>query len=1392
MQRRRRVFYFSSTSACATGPSAPEEMYGPLGLRCVSLSSTWPRGEVAARQLWGRSGGGGSMSTVRFVRGARREVPRSPGGEVNLQPPPEIPRAVPGNLLMKLMPLVMVAAMVGMVALMFTSGAAANPMMLMFPAMMLMSMVGMLAGGGKSGGARTAEANEDRKDYLRYLDQLRRDVAETERAQRKALEWSHPDPETLWSVAGTERMWERRLSDPDFAHVRVGCGDQRLATRLVPPETGPVEELEPVSAVSLRRFVRAHSVVAALPTAVSLRGFAALSIAGDRDCARAMTRAMLASLCSFHGPDHLAVAIVCGPDTVEQWEWTKWLPHTQHESLRDGAGSARMIFGSFLELDSALGEVLGLRARFARGAVPVAGVVQLVIVVDGGLLDNRSTDLTDTGLDSVTIIDLSGLCPRLAASRGLQLLAENGTIGAVSGTTVEVFAVADSMSTTQADAVARRLSPFRAPAASSAVEVVDDDGVRVSGWNSLVGIADVGTLDTDRAWTMRRGRDRLRVPIGVAPDGSAVEIDLKESAENGMGPHGLCIGATGSGKSEFLRTLVLGLVSTHAPEQLNLVLVDFKGGATFAGLESAPHVAAVITNLSEDLALVDRMRDALAGEMNRRQELLRSAGNFANVSDYERARAAGADLVPMPALFVVVDEFSELLSQQPEFAELFVAIGRLGRSLHMHLLLASQRLEEGKLRGLDSHLSYRIGLKTFSANESRSVLGVPDAYHLPAQPGAGYLKCDSAEIVRFAAAYVSGPYEPPRVTTGARTALGVDIRPKPFTAYAVPLDPLDLPRVDPAEVPVEEPRSVDPDGTGVSVLDVVVGRIRGRGTPAHEVWLPPLDAAPTLAQLLPGSVVPQRIDPLSRLRASIGIVDRPFDQRRDLLTVDLSGAAGHVAIVGAPQSGKSTALRSLILALALTHTPAQIQFYCLDFGGGTLAGLADLPHVGSVANRLDVDRVRRTVAEVAAVVRQREKTFRERGIDSMAEFRRRRAGQPVDPDDRFGDVFLVIDGWPSIRSDFESLEQQIATLTTQGLAFGLHLILTASRWAEVRPATKDLIGTRLELRLGDPSDSDMGRAKAASVPEGRPGRGMTRDGLHLLIALPRVDELNSVEDLSSAVGDAVAAAAAASPGLSAPPVRMLPELLDRSDILGRLGDTWPRSRGSIPELGIPIGIDEAELAPVLVDFSENPHFVVFGDSECGKTSLLRGMCRSLVAANSADRVKIIIADYRRTLLGTIDSGHLAGYAASQPALTAMIVDLAGRMSDRMPGSDVTQQQLRERSWWDGPEVFVIVDDYDLVATSSGNPLAPLVEHLPHARDIGLHLIVARRSGGAGRALFDPVIGRLRDLVTPGLVMSGSRDEGNLLGTVRPSAMPPGRGVFVDRSGQVLVQLGHSS
>ena len=205
------------------------------------------------------------------------------------------------------------------------------------------------------------------------------------------------------------------------------------------------------------------------------------------------------------------------------------------------------------------------------------------------------------------------------------------------------------------------------------------------------------------------------------------------------------------------------MIVGHSSEELNLVLIDFKGGATFAGLEPAPHVAAVITNLSDKAVLVARMRDALMGEMNRRQEVLRAAGNLDGIAAYQRRRRMDTRLGPLPTLFIIVDEFSELLSQQPDFADVFVTIGRLGRSLGVHLLLASQRLDEGRLRGLESHLSYRVCLKTLSVNESRVVLGTSEAYELPGTPGAAYLRVGTDAPVRFQTAFVSGhPAERPR------------------------------------------------------------------------------------------------------------------------------------------------------------------------------------------------------------------------------------------------------------------------------------------------------------------------------------------------------------------------------------------------------------------------------------------------------------------------------------------------------------------------------------------------------------------------------------------------------------------------------------------------------
>ena len=846
------------------------------------------------------------------------------------------------------------------------------------------------------------------------------------------------------------------------------------------------------------------------------------------------------------------------------------------------------------------------------------------------------------------------------------------------------------------------------------------------------------------------------MPIGTTATDAPLELDIKEAAEKGMGPHGLCIGATGSGKSEFLRTVALGMMARHSPEELNLALIDFKGGATFAGLEPAPHVAAVITNLSDKAALVARMRDALTGEMNRRQEALRLAGNLDGIAAYDRARRAGAQLARLPVLFIIVDEFSELLSQHPDFADVFVAIGRLGRSLGMHLLLASQRLDEGRLRGLESHLSYRVCLKTLSANESRLVLGTSDAYELPGAPGAAYLRVGTDELIRFQTAYVSGPCnakthcpaEPPDLPDGDKNPTLVRL----FTAE--PAGPVEL--VDSVGLDVVNQRTV---------LQTVVERLSGYGPRAHEVWLPPLGVAPALDTMLRES--------MPALTVSIGLVDRPFEQRRTPLIVDLSGAAGNVAVVGAPQSGKSTALRTLITALAVTHDPSSVQFYCLDFGGGVLASLRGWPHVGSVAGRADPQLARRMVAQLEAIIRSREATFRDHGIESMARYRQLKARR--DPAcDRFGDVFLIVDGWATVRREFETIEASITSVAAQGLSFGVHVVMSASRWAEIRPALKDQIGTRIELRLGDPADSEFDRRRAQQVPEGDPGRGLSDDGLHMVIALPRLDSAGG-EFLWDRNNE-----------FTAPPIPLLPAHVDHHSVVERAGD----GRGT----DILIGLEESELRSIAIDFAQQQHLLVLGDGDCGKTTALRTICRELVRTTTAAQCQLFIVDFRRSLLDVVDpeSGHLGGYLASADAVDAVIPRLADWLRGRVPMSNVTSMQLRTRSWWSGPEIYVLIDDYDLVATDRGNPLMPLLEFLPQAEDLGLHVVVARRSGGAARAMFEPLLAGLRDAGCMALLMSGTPDEGLAIGSVRQSPMPPGRGTLITRQGDSqLVQVAWS-
>jgi len=1240
-----------------------------------------------------------------------------------------------------------------------------NPITYVAGSFFLISALAMVVGSLLSARSQNrGQVQQQRWEFLRHLTRTRDRVRRIAQAQREREQWGGPAPETLWSVAASERLWERRPDDDDFGAVRIGVGRQQLAATLVPAESGPVEDLDPLSATALRRFVTTHRAVPDLPLRVALRRFAALGVSAPEDpgAARALVRALLCQAAVFHAPSDLVVLVCTAHPDHPDWAWVKWLPHARHPSELDYAGPVRLVDPSLQVLEDSLGAELTRRSGFNPHVDPPTDLPHVLIVLDGARVTGSELALDPEGLQAVTVLDLDGHAAEVVRRGGVHLeLDEEGAITVVAGAQREYLGEADTVAVPVAEALARQLAGYRLATGALAQDLATVEATLPA----LLDCPDAAALDLGRLWRPRPQRDRLRAPIGVAADGSVLELDVKEAAQDGMGPHGLLIGATGSGKSELLRTLVLGLAATHPPDVLNMVLVDFKGGATFAGMSALGQVAAVITNLQDDEGLVARMHQALSGELNRRQELLRAAGNLVSVRDYERARQRGAPLAPLPNLLLVVDEFSELIAQREEFVDLFVQIGRLGRSLGLHLLLASQRLEEGKIRGLEAHLSYRIALRTFSAEESRAVLGVDEAYTLPSSPGHGLLRTDTTVLTRFRTAYVSGPYGDAAEAPDGLLAGPSEVRPFPASM---------LPGPRHLAAPVAAPAAED-DPTRPTVLSVMVDRIAAGGGRAHQVWLPPLDAPEPLDVLLGG--IGER--PGRGLGADgpelcvpIGTVDLPYQQRREPFVVDLSGAGGHVGVVGRPRSGKSTALRTLVAALALRHTPAEVQFYCLDFSGALLA-LKDLPHVGGVAGRQEPEVVQRLVAEVATILEDRERRFRELGVDSMATYRRMRADGRV-TDDPFGDVLLVVDGWGVLRGEFEELEATIIAMAARSLTYGVHIVLATNRWMDLRLGMRDIVGTKTELRLGDAIDSEIDRKLAATVPD-RPGRGIGPHRAHHLVGVPRIDGRNSVDGLGAGLADLVARVVRAWSGPPAPPVRLLPRVVE----LDRLRSTSGRD--------LVIGLEGSRLGTVALDQRTDPGLLLIGDQESGKTATLRAIGRQIVETNGDRDAKLVVVDYRRSMLGEFDGPNLLAYVGSGAQLDFVVSELVAAMRQRLPGPEVTPTALRDRSWWQGPELHVLVDDYELVATTT-NPLAPLLPYLAQARDVGLHLYVARRAGGASRALLDPVLGGMRELNFPAVLLSAPRDEIQLLG-LRPGPHPPGRGTLVHRRwGTVPIQL----
>lgn len=1306
----------------------------------------------------------------RLIFEARRRLPGPPTRKqaITIEAPPELPRLVPPSLLRRVLPYLIVVLIVGMVvALVATGMRIISPQTLFFPFVLLLAATAFYRGTDNK--TRTEEVDAERADYLRYLSVVRDNVRTQAASQRAALEWSHPEPHRLADMAGTRRQWERDHHDADFLVVRTGTHDTRLGTTLQVKDTADEIDLEPVSHSALRGLLDVQRTVRSAPATVDLAKVSRITVIGTDDDVRSVLRAWIAQAVTWHDPAVLGVALAAADASSlesDAWSWLKWLPHSDIPGQFDGVGPARHLVSGSSALAALLDSELADRDTF--GAQNSGR--HLLIVVDDPEIPDLELPVPVRGLAGVTVVRRATGEPgpdHYADPERPVFRISDGAMDRWTGTGWQRSVdTVDQLSPPAAAHLARGLArwdsnPNRARSA----------GTPLATFGTLLGISDPAAIDVAALWAPRSRAEELRVPIGVTTTGEPLIFDLKDEAEGGMGPHGLMIGMTGSGKSQTLMSILLSLLTTHSAERLIVIYADFKGEAGADIFRDFPQVVAVISNMAEKRSLADRFADTLRGEVARREQLLMEAGRrvqgsaFGSVLEYEsateQAAAAGIDLPPIPTLLVVADEFSLMLADHPEYAELFDYVARKGRSFRIHILFASQTLDVGRIKDIDKNTSYRIGLKVASPAISRQVIGVEDAYHIEAGPehkGEGFLvPTPGAAPVKFRSTYVDGIYDPPRQQKSV--VMQAVPTPQVFTAGHVTASADTVIVSDDTDEAPRAPRKL---------VATVGGQLAGYGPQAPRLWLPPLDEPIELADLSVRTGIPA-----GQRRWPLGEIDRPFQMRRDPLIFDATSAAANLLIHGGPKSGKSTALQSFILSAAATHSPREVSFYCLDYGGGGLRDLKSLAHVGSVASPLEPERIRRTFGELEQLLRRRQA--------------RAATGDGRDRDDH-GEVFLVIDNLYAFSRDntdtFNTrnpLLAKVTELVNIGMSYGIHVVITTPNWLEVPLAMRDGLGMRLELRLADSHDSNVRvtgalTRPADSVPVDQPGRGLTMAAEHFLFATPDLASIASINDRY--------------PGLTAPPVRLLPSDLAPESVA-------PLYRS--PESVI-IGQREEDLGAVAVDFAANPLLMVFGDAKAGKTTLLRHLIRTIRDNSTDETVAFTVVDRR---LHLVDEPLFADneYTPNIDRVTPAMLGLAALLEKRRPPQGLTAAELSAWSYRNGADRhlhYLIIDDIDQIPDApavSGpfvgqRPWSALLGLLSQAQELGLRVIVTSRATGSAHAVMTaPLLRRLNELQATIVMLSGNpQDSGKLRGH-RFTRLPAGRAVLLsDHDEPTYVQL----
>ncbi|MEO7117486.1 MAG: FtsK/SpoIIIE domain-containing protein, partial [Candidatus Limnocylindrales bacterium] len=819
-----------------------------------------------------------------------------------------------------------------------------------------------------------------------------------------------------------------------------------------------------------------HQVDPDVPVDVDLRGVGVLGVAGSEPEREALLRWLLLQAAILDSPRDLAVVVLTPEAEAPRWEWTRWLPHTT--TLVAGLHAARTVAAApddvrvvFQMIDDLIVS-RRIEAERRLGYGDGNWRPHVLVVIPGEILIPRpslSRVLSSCQEFGISII--------VGAARSEQLPGECRAIvqcgAAGNDLAVTVTATGDTIPGIVGDGVpleaslttALSLAPVRDVSAATAAGEVPRSVLLLD----LLDLPEPDAAGIRARWDAHAGSGGLGAPIGVGAAGR-VSLDLRRD-----GPHGLAAGTTGAGKSELLQSLVASLAATHPANRLTFVLVDYKGGAAFKDCVALPHTVGFFTDL--DAHLAQRALVSLNAELRRREHILSETGTK-DIIDLERRDPARA-----PAnLFIVFDEFAFLKKEVPEFVAGVIDIAQRGRSLGVHLMLATQRPQGVVDDNIRANTNLRIALRIADEVDSNDVIDRPDAAHIPKSiPGRAYVRTGHSDVQTVQSAYVGA------ISSGGPQRVVTKVVAFPFGSGMGP-------RAGGGGGPEEG----DERPTDLQRLVTAIAAANDEaGIPAQPLpWLPPLASEYHLGALL---AEPAATVAMSELAAPLGVIDLPAEQSQRQWTLYL-GAVGHVLIYGTSGTGKSTLLRTLAASLASKLWPSDLHLYGLDFASRGLRSIASLPHCGGVVNADEIEKVERFLVMIDNLIDERKAALGAVGASSLAEYRA--AHGPLLPY-----VVVLLDGYAGFTSvfmevDHGALLDRVARQVAEGRAAGVHFAITADRRNAIPSSLSGVISERIVLRMADRDEyATLGLPSSIAETELPAGRGFVDDAREVQFAI---------------------------------------------------------------------------------------------------------------------------------------------------------------------------------------------------------------------------------------------------------------------------------------------------